>query len=187
MKPENIIIGKDDRVKILDFGLAKLKGARKLTKNDSTLGTIHYMSPEQVRGGELRNLKWSDIHDNYLEFHGKTGLHRFPLNDDVKGILNTIKYFSKKPLNEYILTDYRTGRWLGAHSQLGKIVKKYIRKAKLDDRYTTHSLRHTFASHLVLSGTDIYTVSKLLGHTYISMTQKYSHLPPEIIKTRVKY
>jgi serine/threonine protein kinase len=50
IKPENIIIDNDARVKILDFGLAKLKGVSKLTKETSTLGTIHYMSPEQLRG-----------------------------------------------------------------------------------------------------------------------------------------
>jgi serine/threonine protein kinase/predicted Zn-dependent protease len=53
MKPENIIINKDARVKILDFGLAKLKGVSKLTKESSTLGTIQYMSPEQLQGKEI--------------------------------------------------------------------------------------------------------------------------------------
>jgi serine/threonine protein kinase len=53
IKPENIIIDKDARVKILDFGLAKLKGVSKLTKETSTLGTIHYMSPEQLQGKEV--------------------------------------------------------------------------------------------------------------------------------------
>jgi non-specific serine/threonine protein kinase len=61
IKPENIIIDKDARVKILDFGLAKLKGVSKLTKDSSTVGTIHYMSPEQLRGGEVdqRSDIWS--------------------------------------------------------------------------------------------------------------------------------
>ena len=53
IKPGNIIIGKENRVKILDFGLAKLKGVSQLTKETSTLGTIHYMSPEQVRGEDV--------------------------------------------------------------------------------------------------------------------------------------
>jgi non-specific serine/threonine protein kinase len=53
IKPQNIIINNDDQVKILDFGLAKLKGVSQLTKEHSTLGTIHYMSPEQIQGHEV--------------------------------------------------------------------------------------------------------------------------------------
>jgi serine/threonine protein kinase len=61
IKPENIIIDQDARVKILDFGLAKLKGVSNLTKDSSTLGTIRYMSPEQVRAEEIdhRSDIWS--------------------------------------------------------------------------------------------------------------------------------
>jgi non-specific serine/threonine protein kinase len=53
IKPQNILVNKDGQVKILDFGLAKLKGVSQLTREHSTLGTIHYMSPEQARGGEV--------------------------------------------------------------------------------------------------------------------------------------
>jgi len=53
IKPENILIGKDDLVKILDFGLAKLKGVSKLTQTGTTTGTVSYMSPEQASGEEV--------------------------------------------------------------------------------------------------------------------------------------
>ncbi|MBD3297056.1 MAG: protein kinase [candidate division Zixibacteria bacterium] len=50
LKPANIFIDRDDRVRILDFGLALMEGAAKLTQDGSTMGTIAYMSPEQVQG-----------------------------------------------------------------------------------------------------------------------------------------
>jgi serine/threonine protein kinase len=50
IKPENIMIRKDGIVQIMDFGLAKLRGASRLTKEGSTVGTVGYMSPEQVQG-----------------------------------------------------------------------------------------------------------------------------------------
>jgi serine/threonine protein kinase len=50
IKPANIVIAPTDRVKIMDFGLARLGGGAQLTKTGATLGTIAYMSPEQARG-----------------------------------------------------------------------------------------------------------------------------------------
>jgi len=45
-----------------------------------------------------------------------------------------------------------------------------------------HSLRYTFASRLVEASTDLYSVSKLMGHSTIRMTERYSHLSPEKFK-----
>ena len=53
IKPQNILIDKDGRVRILDFGLAKLKPDAMLTKTGSTVGTVAYMSPEQGQGMEV--------------------------------------------------------------------------------------------------------------------------------------
>ena len=53
IKPENIMVRKDGIVQIMDFGLAKLAGVSRLTKEGSTVGTAGYMSPEQVQGLEV--------------------------------------------------------------------------------------------------------------------------------------
>ena len=66
--------------------------------------------------------------------------------------------------------------------------KRYLKKAEIEDWkvLTIHNLRHTFASHLVMSGTDLYTVSKLLGHSSIAVTQMYAHLAPDYLKVSVE-
>ncbi len=53
VKTENIMITKNNQVKVMDFGLAKLKGAARQTKTMSTVGTLAYMSPEQIKGDKV--------------------------------------------------------------------------------------------------------------------------------------
>ena len=51
IKPENVMLTPDGRLKIMDFGIAKLKGSSGLTKTGTSMGTLGYMSPEQAQGG----------------------------------------------------------------------------------------------------------------------------------------
>src|SRR5258705_5631527 len=53
VKCDNIMVNSKNQIKVMDFGLAKLKGSLKLTRTSSTVGTIAYMAPEQIQGGEV--------------------------------------------------------------------------------------------------------------------------------------
>jgi serine/threonine protein kinase len=53
IKSENIMLNPKNQVKVMDFGLAKLKGSLKLTKTSSTIGTLGYMAPEQIQGAAV--------------------------------------------------------------------------------------------------------------------------------------
>jgi serine/threonine protein kinase len=53
IKPANIMVNAKNQIKVMDFGLAKLKGSLKLTRTSSTVGTLAYMAPEQIEGREV--------------------------------------------------------------------------------------------------------------------------------------
>ena len=62
------------------------------------------------------------------------------------------------------------------------VVKKYLRKVSDDEKLSPHSLRHTFATHMLNNGADLMAIKDLLGHSSLSSTQVYTHLQPEKLK-----
>lgn len=69
----------------------------------------------------------------------------------------------------------RFGQRLTTRS-VGRLLEKYLRQTGLDQRTSPHTLRHSFATHLLDRGADIRSVQELLGHKSISTTQIYTHL-----------
>lgn len=138
-----------------------------------------------MRGGELRKLKWSDIFEDYLKLHGKTGIREFPMLDEIKDCLSKIKNLQAEG-TEFVLSTEK-GIWQGRNSEISQIVRRYLNEAGLPKYFTCHSLRHTFCSLLVKSGEELITVSKLAGHANINMTMRYAHIDPKLIKTKTKH
>ncbi len=75
---------------------------------------------------------------------------------------------------EPIFINHRGGR-LTARS-VGRLVKKYTKRSGIFRKISPHSLRHTFATHLLDAGADIREIQEMLGHVSLSTTQRYTHL-----------
>ena len=62
------------------------------------------------------------------------------------------------------------------------VAKKYLQKISDNEKLSPHSLRHTFATHMLNNGADLMAIKDLLGHSSLSSTQVYTHLQPEKLK-----
>lgn len=125
-----------------------------------------------LRRGELTSLEWSDIdlHGKQLTVRGgnaKSGKTRHvPLNAEA---LDVLKRYRRQHSGEGRLFDL---------TRVNKSFAALLESASIKE-LRFHDLRHSFASHLVMAGADLYVVKELLGHASIAMTERYSHLAPE--------
>jgi integrase/recombinase XerD len=80
----------------------------------------------------------------------------------------------------HLFVNFRGGQL--TRQGLYKIVRRHALSAGLADRMSPHTLRHTFATHLLAGGCDLRSVQEMLGHADVSTTQLYTHLSSERLK-----
>jgi len=126
-----------------------------------------------MRLGEILNLKWEDVDFDLKTIYihtAKSGYGRdIPMAEPV---FFALKRMPRKA--EYVFCRDDGTRMIDIRTAFNNAVKR----AEIED-FKFHDLRHTFASHLVMNGTDLMTVKELLGHRTINMTLRYAHLSPE--------
>jgi len=134
-----------------------------------------------MRRGEILGLKWHDIdfkRDIITLLDTKNGEKReVYMNEQVKTALIRVR---KNPVSPYIFCD-KDGK---PFYDIRKSFWTVLRKSGIKD-FHFHDLRHTFASHLVMSGVDLNTVRELMGHKDIRMTLRYSHLSPSYKRSAI--
>jgi serine/threonine protein kinase/tetratricopeptide (TPR) repeat protein len=99
IKPSNICLDADGRPKLVDFGLATIKGTERLTRAGSTLGTIAYMSPEQIQGKEVDHR--SDLFSLGVVLYELIAGRRPFVGETEGAILNSIQNDTPEPLERY--------------------------------------------------------------------------------------
>ncbi len=146
---------------------------------------FEFMVKTGIRPSEVRNFRWSDIHDDYMEFDGKEGKRIFPIWEEHNILFNEIKELQSSDQDDIFFCNEK-GVSLVNHDRMGKLFKKYLRKSGIYDykpRLVPYSLRHTFATLLLKDGIDIFDVSKLMGHKDVKTTQhNYDHITVMDIK-----
>ena len=129
-----------------------------------------------LRCGELLNLKPGDIYSDRMLIHirkGKGQKDRMTILSDKALDLLRLYYRSHKP-NEWLF-EGKTGGPYSAPS-LRAVFKSAVTKAQINKRVRLHDLRHSFATHLLESGTDLRYIQSLLGHNSSITTEIYTHV-----------
>lgn len=142
-----------------------------------------------TRASEVTSLLLEDIHleERYVQCIGKGNKQRIvPFNPRAKGALDLYLQRERPHLAESspesrLVFLSRAGRPL-SRVDLWKLVKKYARRVGVADRVSPHTLRHSFATHLLSEGADLRVIQELLGHGNIATTQHYTRVDASRLK-----
>lgn len=143
-----------------------------------------------VRVSELTglNMEHVDLLGEVIRVRGKGNKERLaPLGEHAVRALTA--YFKARGVNPLrarggggtVVFINRDGGRLAARS-VRTLLNKYVRKVALKEKISPHSLRHSFATHLLDAGADLRSVQELLGHSSLSTTQIYTHVTAERMK-----
>lgn len=141
------------------------------------------------RASEVVNLKLADVYldSAFCRCEGKGSKQRVvPLNRHAVAALRSYLGGSaddggRPAAGPEVVFTSKTGRRL-TRIHLWALVKKYCKRAGLPRTVSPHTLRHSFATHLLSGGADLRTVQELLGHASIATTQIYTHVDRERLK-----
>lgn len=142
-----------------------------------------------MRVSETTDLKTNNVNLDigFLRCIGKGNKERvIPLGKKAVNSINRYLEFSraqflKNKTSEFLFIN-RSGNKLSRQS-IWKLIKQYAKEAKIKKPIKVHTLRHSFATHLLERGADLRSVQEMLGHSNISTTQIYTHIDKNRLKT----
>ncbi|MEK9629717.1 MAG: tyrosine recombinase XerC [Nitrospinota bacterium] len=167
----------DEMFRLIDLP----KGEGFLVVRDRAMLELFYSTG--VRISELVSLKVEDINlgSQMVKVLGKGGKERLlPFGRKcVEALENYKKVRSEKLISTKISTEFffLNNRGNGITTRgVRKIIGKYVTTGNFPGKVSPHSIRHSFATHLLEGGADLRSIQELLGHASLSTTQKYTHL-----------
>ena len=139
-----------------------------------------------LRRSEIVSLKWGDILFEEHKIHIKQSKGN---KDRIVMLPYSIVAFLKNyrsiyPSDDWVFTGQYRGEALSAGT-VQVVMRQAVAKAGLEKKATVHTLRHSFATHLLESGTDIRYIQALLGHSSVNTTMIYTHISPKAAKNIV--
>lgn len=152
------------------------KGQEILALRDRAILETLYSSGLRVSELTSLNIGGVDLEEGLVRVMGKGGKERIvPIGSKARGALSD--YLARRgnpPFEAPLMLNARGGR-LTSRS-VGRIIERYILMLSTMKKVSPHTLRHTFATHLLEGGADLRAIQELLGHASLSTTQKYTHV-----------
>lgn len=131
-----------------------------------------------LRLSEVASLKVKDVHSDKMQLfirNAKGGKDRFALLSQANLEILRAYWKAYRPKEWLFYSRNNTGKHITSRA-VQNLFKKYVKKAKITKNVSVHTMRHSFATHLLESGTSIYHIKQLLGHSNINTTCVYLHL-----------